>query len=249
MSTIESLDRLRSEFVRLAEADDHATGQPLERRTHLRAYAIVAAIGCALAAGAIVLSTHGEAGSSASGGSRAGAGQVHGSLAGRELGPPWSVRHPFPRGRRVSLESAQAALGRPITLPHDPLTNPSGMGPISLVTGDRISGRRTDTSVAISYPKSRLAVEYETPVPYANPAANYRGYVEDDRQAPGLRRAAYVGSVGGRPALVIRFHADSPRSNPASVEFVLHGVSIAVIGFLPAPTLLRVADSIARGSR
>jgi hypothetical protein len=249
MSTIESLDRLRNEFVRLAEADGHATDQPRQSRSHLRPYAVVAAICCAVAAGAIILSTHGGAGSSASGGSRAGAGQDHGSVGGREVGPPWSVRHPFPGGRRVSLGRARAALGKAITLPHDPLTNTSGMGPISLVTGDHIRGSRTDTSVAISYPKSRLVVEYETPVPYPNPAANYRGYVEDDQQSPSLRHLAYVGSVAGRAALVIRLHADSNRSNPVSVEFVLHGMRIAVIGFQPASTLLRVADSIARGSR
>jgi hypothetical protein len=233
MSTIESLDRLRSEFVRLADVERSAAERLRPRRGGLRprVLAVVIAIAGVAAVGAVALSTHG--GSSASGG-------THGVLVNRGLGPPWSVKHPFPRGRLVSLKTAQAALGKPIPLPHDPLTDPSRMGPISLVTGPRV--------VAISYLRSRVAVEYQTPVPYPNPAANYRGYVEDDRQSPSLHHLAYVGSVAGRAALVIRLHADSLRSNPASVEFVLRGMRIAVIGFQPAPVLLRIADSIAKGT-
>jgi hypothetical protein len=85
-------------------------------------------------------------------------------------------------------------------------------------------------------------------VPYSNPLANYRGYVADDQQAPLLHHLAFVGSVAGRPALVIRLHADLARTNPASVEFVYNSTRIAVIGYQPAAALLRVADSIVEGT-
>jgi hypothetical protein len=260
MSTIESLDHLRDEFVRLAEAEHQANhpGQPPRSRVRLRTFAAVTAVAFLVAAGAIVVSTHGGAAPSASGG-LAGARQVHGSvlqlpLSGRGQGSArsltggrWSATHPFPAGRRVSLEQAQVALRRPIPFAHDPLTGRSQMGPVSLVTGARIHGV-TDTSVAISYPGSHVAVEYEIPVPYPNPAADYAGYVADDQQSPGLHHLAYVGSVAGRPALIIRRDSDSLGTNPASVEFVLHGIRIVVIGYQPASTLLRLANSIAAGS-
>jgi hypothetical protein len=148
----------------------------------------------------------------------------------------------------VSLDAAQAALGVAIPLAQDQLTNQTRMGPITLATGGRVHGAR-DTFVAISYPKSQIAIDYETPVPYPNPVANYKAYVAENQQAPLLHHLAYVGSVGGRPALIIRFHADTTRTNPASVEFVYNNIRIAVIGYQPSSALLGVADSIVQGIR
>jgi hypothetical protein len=159
-------------------------------------------------------------------------------------GGPWSAEHPFPTGHPASLDQAQAALGAAIPLPSDPLTDQTHMGAITLISGGHLNGV-PQTWVAISYPDSNLAVEYQTPVPYPDPLANYRAYVSESPPALLQRDFAFVGSVAGQPALVINLHADSTRTNPASVEFVLQGVKIAVIGYQPASTLLRISDSIA----
>jgi hypothetical protein len=227
MSTIDALNELRGDFVRLAEVQD--VHRPTNRlRAHRRAAFAAAMLACAALVGTIVVATTGG-----------------GAPAARfGIGGPWSPVNPLPRGHRVSLEAAGTALGAPMPLPHDRLANRSLMGPITLATGGHVHGRR-DTVVAISYPASHLAVEYETPVPYADPAANYRGYVADNREAGLPRHSAYVGSVAGRPALVIHLRVDSTRTNPASVEFVSGGISIVVVGYQPAPELLRIAGSIA----
>lgn len=257
MTTIEALKELRSDIVRLAEAEENAKTQaPAGRlRAHPRAYFTSALLACAALVAAILVTTSGGGGSTAAGGARHSGGQVHDSTVtgpkttvSRGVGGPWSAEHPLLNDHRVSLEAAQAALGATIPLAQDQLTNQTTIGPITLATGGRIHGA-TDTFVAISYPKSQIAIDYETPVPYPNPIANYRAYVADDQQAPLLHHLAYVSSVAGRPALVIRFHADTTRTNPASVEFVYNNIRIAVIGYQPKSALLRVADSIVQGSR
>jgi hypothetical protein len=262
VTTIDALKELRSDFVRLAEAEeDSDTRTPSHRLSaHPRVYVTSALVACAAVVGAIVMTTSGGGGSTVAGSARHGVGQahhgqVHGSIvtgqktAGiRGLTGAWSAEHPLFHGDRVSLEAAQAALGVAIPLAQDHLTNQSQMGPITLATGGRVHGAR-DTFVAISYPKSQIAIEYETPVPYPDPVANYKAYVAEDQQAPLLHHLAFVGSVAGRPALLIRFHADATRTNPASVEFVFNNIKIAVIGYQSASALLRVADSIVQGSR
>lgn len=257
MTAIEALQELRSDIVRLTEAEETTKTQaPAGRlRAHPRAYLTSALVACAALAAAMLVTTSGGGGSTVAGGARHGGGQVHDSTVNepkttvtRGVGGPWSAKHPLFKGHRVSLEAAQAALGVATPLAQDRLTNQTTMGPITLATGGRIHGAR-DTFVAISYPKSHIAIDYETPVPYPNPVANYKAYVADDQQAPLLHHLAYVGSVATRPALIIRFHADGTRTNPASVEFVYNNIRIAVIGYQPSSALLRVADSIVQVSR
>jgi hypothetical protein len=254
VTTIEALKELRSDFVRLAEADENANARSPTHRlgTHPRAYFTAVLVACAAMVGAIVVTTSGSGGPSA-GSAQKSIGQVHGSTLGnpKELGivrgvvfAPWSAENPLRSGHPVSLEAAQTALGVDIPLARDQLANPSRVGSITLATGGRVHGA-LDTFAAISYPKSQIAIEYETPVPYPNPAANYRAYVAEDQQAPLLHHLAFVGSVAGRPALVINLHAASTQTNPASVEFVFDNMRIAVIGYQPASALMRVADSIA----
>jgi len=239
------IDAIRAGLALIAD-ELHVPGPAPRRR---RAYITTALVACVLLVGAIIaVSDRGEE-SRTAGPSQARLGHAHGGLGfERSLGGPWSAKKPLIAGRPVSLSEAQAALGQPIPLAQDPLANHSVMGRITLATNGRIHGK-TDTFVAISYPKSRLAIDYETPVPYPDPAANYRGYVQDDKQDPRLKHLAEVGSVAGRPALIINLDADSIGTNPASVEFVNRGIRIAVIGYQPSSALLRVATSIIKRGR
>jgi hypothetical protein len=244
------IDAIRAGLALLGE-ELHVPGPAprRRRRRHTQGYIATALVGCVVLVGAIIAVTDSAERSGTAGPSQAGLRHAHGGLGfERSLGGPWSVKKPLIGGRPVSLSGAQAELGQPIPLAQDPLANESVMGRITLATNGRIHGK-TDTFVAISYPKSRLAVEYEAPVPYPDAAANYQGYVRDDKQAPLLKHLAYVGAVAGRPALVIHLHADSIGANPASVEFVYRGLRIAVIGYQPSSALLRIATSIIEGGR
>jgi hypothetical protein len=240
MTTINGLKELRGEFVRLASEEEATSSRALLR--HRGGYFAAALLVCVAVIGAIVVAIGDKGESRVAGSARHGAGaqhgvgSVHGSVPNapnttsqRGIVGPWSPYYPI-SGRRVSLKAAGTALGVAIPVAQDQLANESRMGSITLATLGRLNGVR-DTVVAISYPTSQIAIEYETPVPYPDPLANYEAYVAEDQQAPLLHHLAFVGSVAGRPALVIRLDADSSRANPASVEFVLNHTRIAVIGY------------------
>lgn len=159
----------------------------------------------------------------------------------RGPGPGFSLSAPLIGGRVVSLAAASTDIGQPLPLSTAPPADPSTMGRVFEVATLMDSGGK-DTFVAVTYPNSSVVVEYEAPVPYADPAANYRSYVN---QTPAnLGGLASVGRVGSHPALIIHENRDATGSNPASVEFVRRGLKIVVIGFRPAATLLAVARSI-----
>ena len=139
------------------------------------------------------------------------------------------------------MAAASAAVGQQLPVSTVAAANPSTMGTVFEAQTSGDSGA-TDTNVAITYPSNSLVVEYETPVPYPDPAANYQAYVN---QTPAnLAGLASVGQVGTRPALILQENKDATGSNPASVEFVTNGLKIAVIGYQPATTLLTIAQSV-----
>jgi hypothetical protein len=161
--------------------------------------------------------------------------------ASRGIGPRFSVSSPLLGGQVVSLATASADVGQQLPVPTIPTADPSTMGKVFAVQTSGDAGT-TDTNVAITYPTSSLVVEYETPVPYPDPAANYQAYV--DQTPANLTGLASVGQVGPHPALIIQENKDSTGSNPASVEFVTSNLKVTVIGFQPATTLLAIAQSI-----
>ncbi len=108
-----------------------------------------------------------------------------------------------------------------------------------------------DFEVAVEYP-SGVRV-YLNPDPPLDPASHY------EELATELGAAASVETVHGVPALVIpeNFSGDAspcsadancvpPQKNPGSVDLVLDGVQVTVIGHLPASDLRDVAESLRR---
>jgi hypothetical protein len=157
--------------------------------------------------------------------------------------PPFSVSQPLLGSHVVSQAAAAAAL----SVPQLPLPSASVVGNVAVgsVTEaqDKPDSGAVVTYVAVSYPGADLVVEYESPVPYADPAQYYSTYVNPTPS--NLHGFASVGSVAGGPALVLQENKDSTGSNPASVEFVHDGMKIAVIGYRSATSLLNVAESVA----
>lgn len=162
----------------------------------------------------------------------------------RAAGPGFSVSAPLRGAQSVSLAAAASAVGGTLALPASSSADTAAMGKVFEAQTTDDSGA-TDTWVAVTYPANSIVVEYETPVPYSDPAATYQAYV--DETPANLSGLASVGQVGGHPALILQENKGSTGSNPASVEFVLNGVKVAVIGYQSANTLLTVAQSIVQG--
>jgi hypothetical protein len=160
----------------------------------------------------------------------------------RAVGPLFSVAQPLHGGKVVGLSQASADLGEAVPLPSTPLADASTVGQVSEARDNNDDGTST-TYVAVSYPASDLVVEYQSPAPYADAAANYKAYVAETPSA--LAGLASVGEVDGNPALVIDQNKDATQDNPGSVEFLIGDIKVAVIGYQSSKALLAIAESIA----
>lgn len=164
----------------------------------------------------------------------------------RAVGPGFSVASPFTHGRRVTLDVARSDFGSAIALPDVPnLADSQLIGNVFEASDVYDNGGRS-TSIAVTYPATRVVVIYQTPPSYKHPEKIYRAYVNQTPQnLPGL---ASVGTIGDHPALLIEQGKDATGTNPGSVEFVANHVKIAVIGYRPTSDLLPIAESIIGGT-
>jgi hypothetical protein len=231
--SLAATDRARSAILNSASP----TAPSWRRRpsTNLRiSVALAGAIAVAVASAVLIGLSHDSQG--------ANVGSARGLAVARDLGPAFSVAHPLPHGQLVSLTSAQTDVGQSIPLPSAKAASASSTGPVFEAQTVSDSGA-TDTVAAVTYPQSSFVIEYETPVPYADPATAYQTYVN---QTPSnLVGFASVGQVAGHPALILQQGKDSTGSNPGAVEFVLGNLKIAVIGYRPSADLLAIAQSVA----
>jgi hypothetical protein len=250
INDIEFLSDLRVELLAVAERHSHPSGQlgaDLEqpvaswrrRPTRVGVGTVVVVIACvaAIAVGGVAVYEH--------------VGQHHTPVAGshavvsRMPGPPFSVSSPLYHGQVVSLAAASTAVGQQLPTPTLAAANPSAMGKVFEAQTVDDSGA-TDTYVAVTYPSDSLVVEYESPV-YFDPATIYHAWVNET--PANLAGLASVGQVGTHPALILQENKDATGSNPASVEFLVNGLKVDVIGYQSAATLLTIAQSIDANSQ
>jgi len=152
------------------------------------------------------------------------------------LAPLPTIDHPLAQGAtQVPLSDAASTLGAPVVLPSTSLVKPSDAGPVWTASiHDSDTGESSGT-VAVTFPTQSLIIKYTRPVPYSNPLDNYQGFVKD---SPG----AQVVYLNGVPALAIPQLPDG--SNFGSIEFVLGGTMIAVMGHQDESALQAVAQSL-----
>ena len=160
----------------------------------------------------------------------------------RFAGPRFSVSQPLHDASVVTLSQAAADLGSALPLPSTQLAGSSTLGQVTQAQDLNEDGSTSDT-VAVSYPASNLVVEYQNPAPYSDAATAYQAYV--DQTPATLAGLASVGNVDGYPALILELNKGATGDNPASVEFVIGKIRIAVIGYQPSKSLLPIAESIA----
>jgi hypothetical protein len=164
----------------------------------------------------------------------------------RFAGPRFSVSQPLHDASVVTLSQAAADLGSALPLPSTQLAGSSTLGRVTHAQDLNEDGSTSDT-VAVSYPASNLVVEYQNPAPYSDPATAYQAYV--DQTPATLAGLASVGNVDGYAALILELNKGATGDNPASVEFVIGKIRIAVIGYQPSKSLLPIAESIAAAAR
>jgi hypothetical protein len=89
-----------------------------------------------------------------------------------------SVAHPLLEEHPTTLSEAAGVPGHALPLPSTPGVNRQTIAAVWMWTSTSDPGTR-EVSVALSFPTAQLAIRYHQPVPYQDPAANYRGYVHD----------------------------------------------------------------------
>lgn len=139
-------------------------------------------------------------------------------------------------GRQVASQAAAAAaLGGPLTLPDLASVKPADAGAFWVASASDGAGT-TRTGAAVTFPTQGLIVRYTRP-PVPDPLANYQGFVS---QSPG---AQVVYLKGGVPALA-QARQPSDQSSWGSIEFVVGGANVVVMGHDDQATLVDVAQSI-----
>jgi hypothetical protein len=167
MSTIESLNQMRSDFVRLAEAAELPTSPPRSRRRpRLRAFAVAAAAACAAGAGAILVTTTGGGSTRDAGGTGTTTGILH--AQGSIVGVPGLEGRPLPKlgrdpfgegGRRVSLAEAIAEAGYAFPVPAAPAANHHKLSYVWISRGGAIH------EVALQYASTGVRVFIKPALP------------------------------------------------------------------------------------
>ncbi len=150
----------------------------------------------------------------------------------RDLPGP-TVQRPL-IGKPVSLANGTAAIGPALVLPETSLVGPSDAGPVWMSNVDP----QTAVTVAVTFPRQGMFIDYSWPAPYADPAAGYRSLVQDNR--PNF----HLIDLEGLPALAIDQNSDDTGQNFGVVAFTVGSTEIRVFGHNDQTTLASVATSI-----
>ncbi len=142
---------------------------------------------------------------------------------------------PTPSAKQVSLSEAVSALGGPIVLPDSPQATPSEAGAVWINEMHGTQKGDTSTEAAVTFPSQGLIITYMRP-PIHDPLANYQNFVQ---ASPGSR----VIYLGGVPALAIDPYP-AGGSSWGSIEFVVGGTTIDVLGQRRVASLQGIAQSI-----
>jgi len=144
---------------------------------------------------------------------------------------PTNWAQPLPGAVQTTAAGAQAAVGFPVPLPHDPIASRGDLDHAWLVAGQVIDLVFDGGQVTIIMQRAT----------YTDPAKWFRIDFAEIK-IPG---SAVLGQVNGQPAIIVRPRMDHDKSNPALVEFYRDGIDINVISTsLRTATLLRIADSM-----
>lgn len=159
-----------------------------------------------------------------------------GSSSGTPLGvsSPPTLAHPLGGGNQVSFAVAAQAFGGEIAQPDTPLVSASGAGAVWLAGDSQV------TTVAVTYPRAHVWVEYTWPTSYDG------GYGDQLLRYHAHDRMTHTALLDGVPAQVV-FHSWRTRRWSGfypSVHFVAGGVNVAVSGRQDKTTLEAIARSI-----
>jgi hypothetical protein len=205
---------------------------PRRIAAHRRSAVVIALATMAVAiAGGITLTSQKSAS-----GPKAVSGQTTtgGQHLSRRLEPSPTLAQPLPGGAQISAADAAATLGAPVVLPNSSLANSSNIGSVWAKT---VPGHEYD--LAIVFPSAGIIVQYDRPVPYPEPPAQM--YQTEASQNPDSMSTT---DLSGVPALVTQPNSDQSGTNFGSIEFVVGGTRIAVLGHSDPATLKSVAQTI-----
>lgn len=146
--------------------------------------------------------------------------------------PYLNGRAPFPDGYQTTIAHAQAAVGFPISLPHNTLADQATLSQVWVSNAARL--------VALEYSKGAIKILLQ-PWPVTSSPQKWFRHERSIMTA----NSATIGRVNNRPALIVVPDAGSCQPSPASVEFDRNGVEIDVISQTHGTTALTdIAQSI-----
>jgi hypothetical protein len=157
------------------------------------------------------------------------------SFRERSLVPPMTMANPLAFGKETTLADADTKLGASVTLPSASTMSASAVGSVWV----RQDGGGQGTSVAVTLPAVGLILQFIRPVPYPESPAEM--YQTEANQQP---NSETVIDLGGVPALATRQDSDQTGQNFGSVEFVVKGTRIAVLGHYDVATLRAYATTL-----
>ena len=153
----------------------------------------------------------------------------HEAVQGIAFTFPRPGQTPFTSAQKVSLDDARSMVGYPLELPTDALASNASI--------DSVWFNSADNEVVVIY--SSGVVEYQQPwTSVDDPATEFNNFLQGENP-----NVTSVQIVQGQPALVIVQHAPH-QQNPGSVDLVLDGIDVTVMGYLETSDLMRIASTV-----
>ncbi|MBI4261156.1 MAG: hypothetical protein HY658_11375 [Actinobacteria bacterium] len=129
---------------------------------------------------------------------------------------------PFVGGRKATLAEADRLVNYPLYRPNDPMASDSTIREVWI---DEPGGQ-----VAFEYADGLIVFLSEETF---DPEQMYENQIKEG--VPGK-----IVTVNGRTALVV----SADELGPGSIDFLIDGIEISIIGNLEAPDLIRIAESV-----
>ena len=151
---------------------------------------------------------------------------------------PTNFARPLPGATRTTITGAEASVGFPVALPHDPVARRGDLvevWEVSDLVGVQEASRQV---VDLIFDGGRVTIIMQRAT-YQDPARWFRAELAEIKTG-----GAVLGKVNGHPAIVVTPRMDFDKSNPALVEFDWHRIDIYVVSAsYGSAVLVRIADS------
>lgn len=161
------------------------------------------------------------------------------------VAPP-TVEQPLPAAlaKETTLRDAPSALGGPVVLPNTATVDPSEAGAVWMASLDDQETGTSTTTVAVTFPRQGIVIEYTRPAPSTGTAAHFQAMAQGMVAPTGAQIGGVITLNSGVPALAVQQNSDETTANFGEVIFNVDGTEVRVMGHNDQATLQGIAQSI-----